>query len=85
MALLNKPDSLVYAAKGIWMMLRGNQTTMNFSLGLIIVMLSAHAGQLKRTERFLLTLSILIVTMSDMVKKTLDQFQNRFPTKMSIE
>lgn len=81
MALLNKPDSLIYAVKGLWMMLRGNPETMNFSLGLVIVILSAHDGQLKKTEKGLLTITILIVTLSDKIKNTLYQLQHRFPVK----
>ncbi len=77
MVPLNKPDSLVYAAKGMWMMLRGNPETLNFSLGLVIVILSAHEGQLKKTEKCLLVITTVIISLSNWMNHTLEQLRLR--------
>lgn len=74
---LNKPDSLAYALKGMWIMLRGNPETINFSLCLVIIMLSAHTRHLKKTEKYLLTITILIVMTTEWINNALGQLRHR--------
>lgn len=78
MARLNRPDSLVYAVKGAWMVLRGNPGTIIYSLGLVIVVMSAFSGELKRTEKGLLFITIVMVSLLNWMNNIPEQLRHRF-------